>query len=182
MDKVLEVISEVYKEIEAMEFIGSGATTLAFKKPNKPGRVYCYTIDKSKLKWLAADKSFKYKLLSIKEYNGVKIYKYKMVPLTGLTIDDKSYIKNMLLRFISLLEVNKKLHPKDLLPILPFTNYEFRKLIKEIISVYGDSDDYIDIHHKQFMRDKKGRYKLLEVIHNFEKTNKKINKLLKPKG
>ena len=175
---MLNEIKQLYKEINKMTILGNGASTFTFTKSEKSKVAYCYTIDKSKFKWLKANKKLNFKLLDTKIHNKVKVYKYRVTKLHNPTEDEICYVTRFFLKYVMELKVIPYT-VNSLKSIKPFTNNYFKKLINKLVKVYGGKTDNLDLHNEQFMVDSKGNFILLEATHDSDKIRKKTLKLEK---
>jgi hypothetical protein len=125
--------------------------------------VLCVTHDKYKLKWLK--QYIKLKVLSTREFKGVKFYLYKMGRLYTITQDERTYVETFFLKYFNeFKKVDAKV--KDLKHILMYTDPHFRKLIKKILKIKAFKNYSLDLHPGQFAVDNKGKIFLLEFFHH----------------
>jgi len=170
-----KTIINKYLNIDKLEFLGSGVSTLIFKHPSKKDMVLGVTIDPYKMKWLNADKeAFKFKMLHQFDYDrGNKAYIFEMKKFDKFFDTRKMSKGNMNIVFSDVIYPFLKLQNrkgfdgvtiKDLDWIMePITDKHLLSILKKLKSTFN-SNEILDLHGGQWADDEKGNIVLFDPV------------------
>ena len=164
-----------YINIDNLEFVGKGISSIIFKHPTKSKKVLGITIDPHKIKWLDANSdSFKFNLLHSFIYDkGNKAYIFEMKKFDKFFSDRKMSAENMNLVFSDVIHPFLKLQSrkgfanvtvKDLDWIMePIADKQLLSILQNLKKTFSNGE-ILDLHGGQWAEDETGKIVLFDPI------------------